>query len=169
MKTIKRTAISLVIACVMTLATMLVVRAGGPYYISEASLHYLSGSGTLYTDSTSSCYGGLCKHMFQDTVNPAAYRWDYTNSNIYQWYVFRPYVGEAATQYWWLTYYGGVKDSWFVTVDQSASRGTWAYLGYSDYVPNTYGELRLGNQCVQYYWCGGLKVYWDDMKYTTSP
>jgi hypothetical protein len=165
MKTIKRVAISLVIACAVTLATMLVARAGGPYYISEDPLTRLSGSGALTTTSTSSCYGGSCKYMYQDAANPTAWRWEYTQANVYQWYVYRPYVGEAAAQYWWPTN----RENWFVTVDQSANHGTWAYLGFSDYLPNSYGELRLGNQCVQYYWCGGLKVYWDDMKYTTSP
>ncbi len=170
MKTIKRVAVSLVIAFVVTLTTILVARAGGPYYVSDNPLSYLSGSGTPTTVSTSSCYGGSCQYMYQDTVNPASYRWAYTTySNVYDWYAYRPYVGEAAAKYWWLTHGQGANDNWFVTVDQSANHGTWAYLGYSDYLPNTYGELRLGNQCVSGYWCGGLRVYWDDWKYTTSP
>jgi hypothetical protein len=170
MKTsIKRMVVSLVIACLMVFANVIIARAGGPYYISENPLTWLAGSGTPTSVSTSSCYGGACKYMYQDTGNPATWRWAYTNANVYQWYVYRPYTGEAAAKYWWLTYRSGVKDSWFVTVNQAANKGTWAYLGYSDYLPNNYGELRLSNQCVSGYWCGGLRVYWDDMRYTTSP
>lgn len=170
MKTsIKRMVVSLVIACLMVFANVIIVRAGGPYYISENPLTWLAGSGTPTSVSTSSRYGGACKYMYQDTGNPATWRWAYTNANVYQWYVYRPNTGEAAAKYWWLTYRSGVKDSWFVTVNQAANKGTWAYLGYSDYLPNTYGELRLSNQCVSGYWCGGLRVYWDDMRYTTSP
>ena len=169
MKTVKRLLVSLVIAFAMTVVTILIARAGGPYYISENPLTWLSGSGTPTQVSTSSCYGGACKYMYQDTVNPAVWRWAYTRANIYNWWVYRPYTGEAAARYWWRTYRGGLRDNWYVTVNQAANKGTWAYLGYSDYLPNDYGELRLSNQCVSGYWCGGLRVYWDDMKYDTSP
>ncbi len=171
MKTsIKRMVVSLVIACLMVFANVMIASAGGPYPISENPLTWLAGSGTPTSVSTSSCYGGACKYMYQDTGNPATWRWAYTNANVYQWYVYRPNTGEAAAKYWWLTYRNGVrKDSWFVTVNQATNKGTWAYLGYSDYLPNDYGELRLSNQCISGYWCGGLRVYWDDMKYTTSP
>lgn len=170
MNTIKRTIVALAVACLVIFGSVVTARAGGPYYISESPLTWLSGSGTPITVSTSSCYGGACKYMYQNSSNPATWRWAYTNANIYQWYVYRPYTGEAAARYWWLTYRSGsVRDSWFVTVNQAVSKGTWAYLGYSDYLPNAYGEIRLSNQCVSGYWCGGLKVYWDNMKYTTSP
>lgn len=170
MKSAKRTLISLIIACVTAVVTILMVGAiSGYYYVNESPLYKIIGSGTLTSVSTSSCYGGDCRYMYQDTVDPAVYRWGYSRANIYQWWVYRPYTGEAAAKYAWFTYYNGVKDNWVVTVDQSANHGTWAYLGYSDYVPNSYGELRLGNQCVSGYWCGGLKVYWDEWRYNTNP
>ncbi|MCG2785092.1 MAG: hypothetical protein L6461_08305 [Anaerolineae bacterium] len=167
--TIKRVFVSLVVACLMVFANVIIAQAGGPYYISEAPLTWLSGSGTPTSVSTSSCYSGTCKYMYQDTGNPATRRWARTYANIYQWYVYRPDAGEAAARYWWITYRNGVKDSWYVNVNQAVSKGTWAYLGYSDYLPNNYGELRLSNQCVSGYWCGGLRVYWDEMRYLTSP
>lgn len=169
MKTIKRVSVALAVASLLTFASLLSVRAGGPYYLSESSLSWISGSGTPTQQTTSSCYGGTCKYMYQNTSNPATWRWSYTRANIYNWYVYRPYTGQAAARYWWLTHGQGANDSWFVVVNQATSKGSWAYLGYSDDLPNSYGELRLSNQCVSGYWCGGLKVYWDNMKYTTSP
>jgi len=172
MKTsITRMVVSLVIASLVVFANVMIVRAGGPYHVSENPLSWILGSGAPTSVSTSSCYGGACKYMYQDTVDPALWRWEYTRANVYKWYVYRPYTGEAAARYWWLTYQSGrgIRDDWIVIVNQATNKGTWAYLGYSDYLPNSYGELRFSNQCVPGYWCGGLRVYWDDMRYTTNP
>lgn len=173
MKALKRTLVSVIVACVVALFITLVASAGGPYYISENTLYYMQGPTTSPIRlSNANCYGGQCRYLYQSSSSPSTYRWEYTRANMYYLWAYCPGIGEAAARYWWRTYRGGyVMDNWYITMNQSNpnNKNKFVYLGFADYLPNDCGELRLSNQCVSGYWCGGLKVYWDNMKYTTSP
>jgi hypothetical protein len=90
---------------------------------------------------------------------------------MYEIWAYDPTIGEAAARYWWRTYNGGVRDNWYITVNQANvnNKGKFVYLGFADYLPNTYGELRLSNGCLDPAYACGNKVYWDSMRYTTNP
>ncbi|MEJ5241481.1 MAG: hypothetical protein WHS87_09820 [Anaerolineales bacterium] len=96
---VARMIFSLTIAFLIVCVDIIGAYAGGPYYMSENRLSWIMGSGTPTSLSTSSCYGNTCKYMYQDTSNPAIWRWEYTKANVYKWYVYRPYTGEAAAKY----------------------------------------------------------------------
>jgi len=176
MKTvIYKSVISLSVATLVALLFANLAHAGGPYYINEKTLYSAGGVNYPLSITNNGCYdwfGGTktCRYLEQDTLAPDTWRWAYTRANMYQIWVYRPYVGQAAARYNWRTYQSGVlKDNWTINVDQSSNKGSWAYLGFADYLPNDKGELRLSNTCVPNYWCGGLNVYWDDLQYNTSP
>lgn len=168
-KIVSRIVLSVAVATLVTFFFASIADAAGPYTINENTLYSAGGYYPPIQIYNPGCAGNYCRYLVQDSY-PDTWRWAYTKPNMYQLWVYRPLVGQAAAKYWWLTYrYGTTKDSWFVTVDQSKNKGTWAYLGFADYVPNDKGELRLSEACVPGYWCGGLKVYWDNMKYNTRP
>ncbi len=140
-KAISRIFVSVVVATLVAFLFAGMASAGGPYQISENTLYSAGGVYPPIQIANSGCAGSYCRYLVQDNLYPDTWRWAYTKPNMYQLWVYRPSVGQAAAKYWWLTYQNGTtKDSWFVTVDQSKNKGTWAYLGFADYVPNDKGD-----------------------------
>lgn len=167
MNTAKRFSISIVIALLTALSITFVAQAvSGPYTITEDTLYYVSGATGLPTTlSSSACKGGYCAYKLGTTTSVSWYRWEYTTAHTYQIYAYDPTIGESVAKYTWKD-----KNSWNVTVNQAnaANKGTWVYLGFSDYVStNTGGYLTLNTDCTG--WTCGKKVLWDSMRYTTNP
>ena len=148
--------------CVAALVTTTVLAA--TYYISENTLYWISGPNTPpVTQSSGACVGGSCRYLYQSS-NPSLFRWNYTQTGVINWYAYIPSIGQAAARYGVRV---GTQPIWQVTVNQANQNnwGKYVYLGYSDVVGPS-GYLMLDNRCVAGYWCGGLRVYWDSMKYT---
>jgi hypothetical protein len=173
MNTIKRLLLSAVVTILVAGLFTTVVQAGGPYYKSQESIYRITGSGSTTRITNAGCYKDgnsgtkYCRYMTQDNVNPTVYAWDMNTSNIYYWHVYVPSIGEAAAKY-------RVNESgsyWDVIVNQASAtnKGKIVWLGYSDIMPNSGEYVFTSNTCVTGYYCGGLKVYWDDIEYTTSP
>lgn len=164
---LKRLSITVVVALVVAVAASSIVFAGGPYYITENSLYWIMGPQTApVVQYHNGCAGGRCRYLYQSDYS-SVYRWAWTRDDVYLWYAFCPTIGEAAAKY-------GVRISgspnWDIVMNQAnpSNQGKYVYLGYSDYTDNNGGYLMLHNGCVDGYWCGGLKVFWDNMKYTTQ-
>lgn len=167
MNTLKRFLNSMVIALLTALSITLVAQAvSGPYTITEDTLWYVSGATGLPTTlSNSACKGGYCAYKLGTTTSVSGYRWAYTTAHTYQIWAYDPTIGESVAKYTWRDING-----WNVTVNQAnaANKGTWVYIGFSDYVSqNTGGYLTLYNDCTG--WTCGKKVLWDSMRYNTNP
>ncbi|MGC1375061.1 MAG: hypothetical protein WA821_02495 [Anaerolineales bacterium] len=172
MNTLKKLAVSLLIAWMVVEASTLIAYAQGPYRVSEKTISPVYTVAVPAPLTTANCFNSTCKWLYQVKSGVSdTWRWADPPANVYNWWVFRPYIGQAAVIYHWFTYDSKNKsqDSWYITVDQSKHKGTWAYLGFSDYLPNARGRLQLNDLCVPKYSCGGLKVYWDEMQYDTKP
>lgn len=153
---------SMVAVMIATLVTTSVFAA--TYYISENTLYYISGPNTPpVTQSSGACVGGQCRYLYQGSAS--AWRWNWTQTNVINWYAFVPTIGQAAARY--RVYIVG-SPQWLITVNQANpnNQGKYVYLGFSDNVPNGGGYLTLHNGCVSGFFCGGLKVFWDSMRYT---
>jgi hypothetical protein len=170
MNKIKRVLVSMIVAITVSLLTVFAVLAGGPYYVTDASLTRVDGpSGTPIptTVATPGCRGtgaNNCHYLIQAS-NPSHWRWSILSNNVYYWYVYVPAVGQAAM--WVAPYY----ENWSTVVNQANvnNQKTFVYIGYSDNLPNSNYFLEGSDQCNTGWYCGGLKLYWDDMGYTTSP
>lgn len=174
MKIMQRVSFAIVFAIAISLLLSAVAFAGGPYYFSQEGIAYLTGPTTSTTRITNTgCAQDnntgtrYCRYLTQNS-NATAYKWDTSTNNMYQWYVYCPTLGEAAAKY-------RVRESsswyWDVIMNQanSSNQGTYVYMGYSDNIPNSGQYIFTSNACVTGYYCGSLKIYWDDIKYTTSP
>jgi hypothetical protein len=160
----RRLAWSIVVTLIVTTLTVSIASAA-TYYISENILYYISGpNNPPVTQSSGGCAGGQCKYLYQNSSSPSAYRWNWTQIDVIYWYVYVPTIGQAAARH---SVVISGSPNWSINVNQanSSNQGKYVYLGYSDVVPNGGGYLMLHNGCVAGYWCGGLKVFWDNMKY----
>ena len=174
MNTIKRLLLSAVVTILVAGLFTTVAQAGGPYYKSQETIYRLTGSGTTTRITDTGCYKDentgtrYCRYMTQDNVNPTAYAWNMNTSDIFYWHVYVPTIGQAAAKY-------RVNETgsyyWDVIVNQASAtnKGKIVWLGYSDIMPNSGEYVFTSNACVTGYYCGGLRVYWDDIEYTTSP
>jgi hypothetical protein len=174
MNAIRRLLLSSIIAFLVAGMITAVAQAGGPYYRSQENIYRLTGSGTTTRITNAGCYKDnntgtkYCRYMTQDNSYPTAYAWNMSASNIYYWHAYIPSIGEAAAKY-------RVKETgsyyWDVVVNQASAtnKGKIVWLGFSDIIPNSGEYVFTSNACVSGYYCGALKVYWDDIEYTTNP
>ncbi len=147
----------------MMAALVIIVGMAAAYEYTEGNLFWISGPDTPSALINGGCRGGQCKYLVQDNTNPSAWRWTNDGHAIDDWYAYDPTIGEAAVRY-------GVREnsgpSWTQVVNQAnaLNKGTFVWLGFSDGDLEG-GFIMLHNGCVAGYWCGGLDVYWDNVKY----
>lgn len=169
MNNLKRFTISIFIAILTASSLTFAAKALGPYLITENPLYYFSGNSTYPTSlSSSACVSGACLYKLGTTTGVSWFRWAYTTVHTNQIWAYDPTIGESVAKYTWRDI--GLPGIWSVTVNQanSANKGSWVYLGFSDYyATNSGGYLTLNTDCTG--WACGKKVLWDSMKYTTFP
>lgn len=143
------------------------IAVAATYIITESTLFYVYGPQTYPINLASGgCAGGYCRYLYQ-SENLSVYRWDHTEDNVDDWEAYCPTIGEAAARY---TVRVEGQTHWSIIMNQANQnhQGSYVYLGDSNNPDNSGGYLTLQNSCVAGYWCGGLKVYWDNMRYTTQ-
>jgi hypothetical protein len=172
----QRAVLSLLIAVITASIVTMAALAAGPYTRTEAYIYAWLGGGPQ--TPVSGC-SGTCKYLTQPNqyTNPpevsTIYAWNMGGvSNIYDWCAYIPSAGQAAVNY--EVFEHNNTHAWPVLLNQgnAANHGKFVYLGYSDYLPaggDTTKYVNLTNQCQSGYYCGGLPVYFDDIKYTTYP
>jgi hypothetical protein len=158
------TLIAIFTASIVTFAAYAI---SGPFNITESTLTLVNGvTGNPILLTNAACLGGSCKYRVGSTSSVNNWRWNYTANHTYQIWAYDPTIGESVAKYSWKD----IGPIWGTTVDQSNinRKGTWVYIGYSDYVStNTGGYLMLSNDCTG--WTCGKKVLFDSMRYNTNP
>lgn len=147
-----------------SLVTFAASAISGPFTITESTLTFVSGVGgnPPILLSNAACLNSSCKYRVGSTTSINTYRWNTTAANTYQIWAYDPTIGESVAKYSWQDI-----NIWGVTVNQAnaANKGTWVYIGFSDYVSS--GYLMLSNDCSG--WTCGKKVLFDSMRYNTDP
>lgn len=177
MKAITKSFIVIILALTISSSLTSLVKAGGPYYINElnpksnkGSFYKWYGEPASYVTSTA-CGNGQCYRLIQQTET--IYFWTPSLTNVHRIYVYqRTNNPDGACVRYWSTYYrSGMLFLWYLDVNQRnpQNQGMYLEIGHNDYFPNYAANLHMSNDCVPGWWCGGLYVYWDDMKYTTNP
>ncbi len=178
----KKAVLSLLVAVLTASFITVIALAAGPYTRAEGTtssqnLVRVGGTQNKQTLSSASCAGGYCGTLTQPTggAGNTIYEWNMGTSNvgnIYHWCAYIPSTIPTAASRYVITELNHTY-LWDVLVNQSAHKGQYVYLGFSDY-PNqspadTSKRPSLDNACQSGYSCDGRKVYFDTIKYTTYP
>lgn len=120
----KRIALTFFVMIIVALSVPSIAVAA-TYTITESTLFYVTGPQTYPINHASGgCAGGYCRYLYQ-SGDPSAYRWNYTEDNVDDWYAYCPTIGEAAARY-------GVKvtgqTSWFINMNQANQNHQGSYV-----------------------------------------
>jgi hypothetical protein len=156
-------------AFVGSLVTSIAFASSGT--ITDESLNFstLSFGDGFTRFSCGDCSGGGALYTFQSgstSVTDDVGMWDASSGkNHLNWYAYIPNAGSgnfAAVQYS-VSHTG---ETFYVTVNQTNWKGSEVYLGNFDTQNTSAAQVRLPDKCVSGFWCGGLKLYYDYIKYT---
>lgn len=188
MATIKRLSLAFLFAIITASLVTTIGIAAGPFYRTDAFIyrHWTSGGWQVPQKiSNTNCRGSAlngainCRYLTQPKITPAEkptlYAWSMppTIYNVNHWCAYDPAIGQAYALY--TIWENGEQHYSQIGVNQANLnfKGKFVYLGYSDIIPPAPNDnskiTMLSNVCSKAFWCGGLKVYIDDLKYYTYP